>query len=126
MVFLAVVFIGKSTLYGVTNEVLRSYYASAKEPILVYQRSENDKTVHMRCLEVKEMLSKSDNVLYKNGFLKVNECYFREINALETWSNYLLRVENTKNLMLQDMLNGVSHDKEWTKKYMFGQMMNEN
>jgi hypothetical protein len=88
--------------------------------------SKNDNTVHLRCLEVKEMLTKSDNILYKNGFLAVKEIYFKEQNVLENWSNYLIRIEKTKSEMMQAMLDGVKHDEIWTKTHYFGQMIKNN
>jgi hypothetical protein len=126
ILFLGVIILAQITLRNVSNEVLKFYYASAKEPIVLYQLSENDNTLHLRHLEIVEMLIKSDNVLYKNGFLKVYECYYKEQNVLENWNQYLIRLEKVKSEAMQDMLNNVSHDKIWTKKYMFGQMISDN
>jgi hypothetical protein len=126
ILFLGVIILAKITLQNVANEVLKYYYASAKEPICIYMLSENDNTVHLRCLEVKEMLTKSDNILYKNGFLAVKEIYFKEQNVLENWNQYLIRVEKTKSEMMQAMLDGVKHDEIWAKTHYFGQMMKNN
>lgn len=128
---LAILFLGcvlglKIVIYHVVHDVLCAFYAYAKEPIVMYQLYENDNTLHLRAEKCKAMLLESKNALYANGFLIVHECYFREKNVIENWQQYLLRVENTKNQMLQDFLNGVSHDKVWLKKHVFGQRVTDN
>jgi hypothetical protein len=106
----------------VAKSVLLDFYAAAKQPILICQNYENDKSVHQRSEYQKLLLIMSENKLYQNGLLEVHEIYLKESNVTEDWQNYLLRCENTYNKLCQNFLDNCSRDKEFCKRWLFNQI----
>ncbi len=126
--FLGLVFLGLvlGFRYVVSEKVAKSvlldFYASTKQPILICQNSENDKSVYKRAEYEKLLLIMSQNKLYENGLLEVKEIYLKESNVLEKWQDYMLRCENTYNKMCQNFLENVKHDEIWCKRWLFNQI----
>lgn len=122
ILYSASVFGIRAVIKQITEMTLIAYYAALKEPIVCFQLLEGDKTVLQRSERHRQLLSQSENELFKIGYLTVKEVYFKEQNVMENWTNYLLRVENVRNQANQDLLNDVKHDVNWCKKWLYNQI----
>jgi hypothetical protein len=122
ILYSASVFGFRAVLKQITDNTLIAYYAALKESIVCSQLVEGDKTVLKRSERHRHLLEKAENELFKIGYLTVKEVYFKEQNVIESWTNYLLRVENVRNKANQDLLNDVKHDVQWCKKWLYNQI----
>jgi hypothetical protein len=121
ILYTTIVFGFRYLLQQIAKDTLSAYYAALKESIVCAQLTDTDNTVLERSNRYRDLLSQSQNQLYLEGYLSVKEVYYKEVNVLETWTDYLLRVEDVKNQLAQHFLNDVKHDTLWCKEHLFRQ-----
>lgn len=121
LLFTTFVFGFRHLIKQIAENTLVDYYAALKESIICSQLTERDDTVFKRSQTHRDRLEKSQNTLYANGLIVVQEVYLNEITVHETWTDYLLRVEAVKSRQSQKLLDAVKHDSIWCKEYLFKQ-----
>jgi hypothetical protein len=124
LLFVTILFGFRHITKQITDNTLLDYYAALKESVICSQLSETDDSVLKRSQYHRHFLEKSQNALYEKRLIQVKEVYFKEENVLETWTAYLVRVENVRNLSNQKLLDNVKHDSIWCKEYLFQQRIN--
>lgn len=102
------------------NELL-TYYAKVKEPILEWQQSPRDAEVFMRAERHRELLTLSENGLFKLNKIEVVEMYWKEVDYVESFEEYEARREDIKRDYLREWSKKVSNDAMWRKQNLHNQ-----
>lgn len=102
------------------NELL-AYYANIKEPILEWQQSPRDAEVFNRAEQHRELLTLSENGLFKMNKIEVVEMYWKDVDYVETFEEFEARREDIRRDYLREWAKNVSNDAMWRKQYLHNQ-----